>query len=167
ETLTGLGQVEPGEAEEKTRQATYGAHFAEVAVSAVSGETRVRRMLGVYAAGRILNHKTARSQCIGGMIWGIGMALGEELMHDPRNGLIVNHDLAEYHIPVNADVPQLDAILLEERDPWANPLHAKGIGELSICGAGGAILNAIHNACGVRVRAFPATLDKVLAGLAA
>jgi xanthine dehydrogenase YagR molybdenum-binding subunit len=160
------GTVEPGKAEEKTRQATYGAHFAEVAVSAVTGETRVRRMLGVYAAGRILNAKTARSQCIGGMVWGIGMALTEELVHDRRWGNIVNHDLAEYHLAVHADVPRLDAILLEERDPWANPLQAKGIGELSICGAGAAVLNAIHNACGVRVRDLPATLDKVLAGLA-
>lgn len=165
ETLTGTGRLEPGEAEEKARQATWGAHFAEVAVSAVTGETRVRRMLGVYAAGRILNAKTARSQCIGGMVWGIGIALTEELMHDPRWGNIVNHDLAEYHLPVNADVPQLDAILLDERDAWANPLQAKGIGELSICGAGAAVLNAIHNACGVRVRDLPATLDKVLAGM--
>jgi xanthine dehydrogenase YagR molybdenum-binding subunit len=137
-----------------------------VAVSAVTGETRVRRMLGVYGAGRILNAKTARSQCMGGMVWGIGMALGEELVHDPRWGNIVNHDLAEYHIPVNADVPHIDVILLDERDPWANPLQAKGIGELSICGAGAAVLNAIHNACGVRVRDLPATLDKILAGLA-
>ena len=164
--LVATGKVEPGKAEDKVRQATYGAHFAEVAVSAVTGETRVRRMLGVYAAGRILNAKTARSQCIGGMVWGIGMALTEELMHDPRWGQIVNHDLAEYHLAVNADVPQLEVILLDERDPWANPLQAKGIGELSICGAGAAVVNAIHNACGVRVRDLPATLDKVLAGLA-
>ena len=164
--LVAEGSVQPGEAEEKTRQATYGAHFAEVAVSEVTGETRVRRMLGVYAAGRILNAKTARSQCIGGMVWGIGMALHEELAHDPRWGQVVNHDLAEYHLPVNADVPQLDVILLDERDPWANPLQAKGIGELSICGAGAAVVNAIHSACGVRVRELPATLDKVLAGLA-
>ncbi len=167
ERLVGEGSMEPGDSEERTRQSSWGAHFAEVGVSAVTGETRLRRMLGVYAAGRILNHKTARSQCIGGMVWGIGMALTEELMHDPRWGNIVNHDLAEYHIAVNADVPKLDAILLEERDPWANPLQAKGIGELSICGAGAAVLNAIHNACGVRIRDLPATLDKVLSGLEA
>ncbi len=165
ETLSAEGALEPGEAEDTVRQATWGAHFAEVAVNAVTGETRVRRMLGVYGAGRILNHKTARSQCIGGMVWGIGMALTEELVHDPRWGNIVNHDFAEYHVAVNADVPQLDVILLEERDGWANPLQAKGIGELSICGAGAAVVNAIHNATGVRVRDLPATLDKVLAGL--
>ncbi len=163
--LVGQGSMEPGNSEDRTRQSSWGAHFAEVGVSAVTGETRLRRMLGVYSAGRILNHKTARSQCIGGMVWGIGMALTEELLHDPRWGNIVNHDLAEYHIAVNADVPKLDAILLEERDPWANPLQAKGIGELSICGAGAAVLNAIYNACGVRVRDLPATLDKVLHGL--
>ena len=163
--LTEEGHAEPGKAEEKVRQATWGAYFAEVAVSDVTGETRVRRMLGAFAAGRILNHKTARSQCMGGMIFGIGMALTEELVHDPRHGHIVNHDLAEYHLPVNADVPQIDVILLEERDPWANPLQAKGIGELGICGAAAAITNAIHNATGVRVRDYPATLDKVLAGL--
>lgn len=167
DTLTAEGQLEPGDAEEATRQATWGSHFAEVAVSSVTGESRVRRMLGVYAAGRILNQKTARSQCIGGMVWGIGMALTEELLHDPRWGNIVNHDFGEYHLPVNGDVPQLEVILLEERDPWANPLQAKGIGELSICGAGAAVLNAIHNACGVRVRDLPATLDKVLAGMTA
>ncbi len=100
------------------------------------------------------------------MVWGIGMALTEELVHDPRDGHIVNRDLAEYHVPVNADVPHIDVVLLEERDPWANPIQAKGIGELGICGAGAAVVNAIYNACGVRVRDLPATLDKVLAGMA-
>lgn len=159
------GHVEPGKTSDEVTQATYGAHFAEVAVNAVTGETRVRRMLGVFAAGRILNAKTARSQCLGGMTFGIGMALTEEIAHDPRDGHIVNHDFAEYHLPVNADVPQLDVVLLEERDDYANPLQAKGIGELGICGAAAAITNAIFNATGVRVRDYPATLDKVLAGL--
>lgn len=164
-SLTAEGQIEPGEAGEKTRQATYGAYFAEVAVSAVTGETRVRRMHGTFSAGRILNAKTARSQCLGGMVWGIGMALTEELAFDPRDGHIVNHDLAEYHIAVNADVPQITVDLLEERDPWANPLQAKGIGELGICGAAASITNAIHDATRVRVRDYPATLDKVIAGM--
>ncbi len=165
--LVGEGHAVPGDAQKKVRQATYGSYFAEVAVNAVTGETRLRRMLGVFAAGRILNPKTARSQCLGGMTFGIGMALTEELMHDPRDGHIVNRDFAEYHLPVNLDVPQLDVVLLDERDDWANPLQAKGIGELGICGAAGAILNAIHNASGVRVRDLPATLDKVLAGMEA
>ncbi|MCG6114561.1 MAG: xanthine dehydrogenase family protein molybdopterin-binding subunit [Mesorhizobium sp.] len=163
--LSAEGHAEPGDAEDKVRQATYGSYFAEVAVNAVTGETRVRRMLGVFAAGRILNAKTARSQCLGGMTFGIGMALTEELLHDRRDGHIVNRDFAEYHLPVNADVPQIEVVLLEERDRWANPLQAKGIGELGICGAAASIVNAIHNATGVRVRDLPATLDKVIAGL--
>jgi xanthine dehydrogenase YagR molybdenum-binding subunit len=165
ETLTAVGYVEPGATAKDVRQATYGAYFAEVGVSAVTGETRVRRMLGVFAAGRILNRKTARSQCLGGMTFGIGMALTEELVHDPRCGNIVNHDFAEYHLPVHLDVPQIEVMLLEERDPWANPMQVKGIGELGICGAAASITNAIYNACGMRVRDYPATLDKVLAGL--
>jgi len=119
-------------------------------------------MHGSFAAGRILNAKTARSQCLGGMTFDIGMALTEELIHDPRDGHIVNRDFAEYHLPVNADVPQLTVNVLEERDPWANPMQAKGIGEPGICGAGASIVNAIHDACGVRVRDLPATLDKIL-----
>ena len=160
--ITSVGHIEPGATGSNTRQASWGAYFAEVGVNAVTGETRVRRMHGTFAAGRILNAKTARSQCLGGMTFGIGMALTEELMHDPRDGHVVNHDLAEYHLPVNADVPQIDVLLLEERDDWASPVQAKGIGELGICGAGAAITNAIFNACGARVRDYPATLDKVL-----
>ncbi|EAR52103.1 Putative xanthine dehydrogenase [Oceanicola granulosus HTCC2516] len=163
--LTGTGHVKPGDAAEKVRQATYGAHFAEVAVNDVTGEVRMRRMQGTFSAGRILNRRTARSQCHGGMIWGIGMALTETMTHDRRDGHVVNRDLAEYHVPVNADVPPLDVHLLEERDPWAGPMQAKGIGELGICGAAGAILNAIHHACGARLRDFPATPDRVLAAL--
>ncbi len=163
--LDAEGHIEPGKTMEELTQSTFGAHFAEVAVNAVTGETRVRRMLGVFAAGRIMNPKTARSQCLGGMTFGIGMALTEELVHDARFGHIVNHDLAEYHLPVHADVPELDVMLLDERDPHANPMQVKGIGELGICGAAAAITNAIFNATGVRVRDYPATLDKVLVGL--
>jgi hypothetical protein len=109
--------------------------------------------------------KTARSQCLGGMTFGIGSALTEKLIHDPRSGKLVNRDLAEYHVPVNADVPQLEVHFLSERDIHANPIHVKGIGELGISGAGAAIANAIHNACGIRVRDFPVTLDKLLSKL--
>jgi xanthine dehydrogenase YagR molybdenum-binding subunit len=165
EGWSAVGHLVPGKVNEAVRQATFGAHFAEVGVNAFTGETRVRRMLGVFAAGRILNEKTARSQCFGGMTFGIGMALTEAIHHDPRDGHIVNRDLAEYHLPVNRDVPQLEVEFLDERDPWSGPLQAKGIGELSICGAAAAVTNAIHNACGVRVRDYPATLDKILAGL--
>ncbi|NDU99387.1 xanthine dehydrogenase family protein molybdopterin-binding subunit [Pseudoroseicyclus tamaricis] len=165
ESLEGHGHVQPGDASSKVKQATFGAHFAEVAVNDVTGEVRVRRMLGSFAAGRILNLKTARSQCHGGMTWGIGMALTEELVHDRRDGHMVNRDLAEYHVAVNADVPPLEVHFLEERDPWTGPMQVKGIGELGICGAAAAILNAIHHASGVRLRDLPATPDKVLAGL--
>ncbi|ETX29048.1 xanthine dehydrogenase family protein molybdopterin-binding subunit [Roseivivax isoporae] len=164
-TLEGHGHIEAGDAFSKVRQSTFGAHFAEVAVNDVTGEVRVRRMSGTFAAGRILNEKTARSQCHGGLTWGIGMALTEGMVHDRRDGHIVNRDLAEYHMAVNADVPPLDVHFLEERDPWAGPLMSKGIGELGICGAAAAVLNAIHHACGVRVRDLPATPDRVLAGL--
>jgi len=134
-------------------------------VDADTGETRVRRMLGVFAAGRILNAKTARSQAIGGMVFGIGAALTEDLVVDTRYGYFVNHDLAEYHVPVHADVPDIDAVYLPELDDKANPLKAKGVGELGISGAGAAVANAVYNACGVRIRDYPLTLDKIMAGL--
>ncbi|OYY91322.1 MAG: xanthine dehydrogenase [Sphingomonas sp. 28-66-16] len=165
EALIEIGEIEPGDTGDDFAQASYGAFFTEVAVNAYTGETRVRRMTGVFAFGRVLNEKTARSQCYGGMTWGIGSALMEELAFDTRDGHLVNHDLAEYHVPVNRDVPALEVILLEERDPAANPMQAKGIGELGICGAAGAISNAIYNACGVRVRSFPITLDKLIVAL--
>lgn len=143
----------------------FGAQFAEVGVDADSGEVRVRRMLGVFASGRILNEKTARSQLLGGMIMGIGAGLTEESILDPRDGSFVNHDLAEYHVPVHADIGEIDAICLPEDEPYANPLGIKGLGEVGIVGAGAAIANAVYNATGVRVRDLPVTLDKVLAGL--
>jgi xanthine dehydrogenase YagR molybdenum-binding subunit len=127
-----------------------------------TGEVRLRRMLGVFTAGRILNEKTARSQAIGGMIFGIGAALEEAMILDPRFGCFVNHDLAEYHVPVHADVLNVDAIFLPELDAESNPLKSKGVGELGICGAGASIANAIYNACGVRVRDYPITLDKLI-----
>lgn len=160
--LSAKGQIKPGKNEKSHRQASYGATFAEVAVHQVTGEIRVKRMTGVYAAGRILNHKTATSQCYGGMVFGIGSALMEEVIHDKRDGRLCNHDLAEYHIPVNADVPQIDVILLEEDDPYTNPMHIKGIGETSTSGAAAAVANAVYNAVGIRVRDFPITLDKLL-----
>ncbi len=167
EGMESVGTIKPGKQKSAVNQASYGAHFAEVAVNVVTGETRVRRMLGVFAAGRILNEKTARSQCLGGMTFGIGAALTEDLVHDSRTGQVVNHDLSEYHVPVNADVPQLEVVFLQERDVHANPMHAKGIGEVGICGAGAAIANAVYNATGIRVRDFPITLDKLFPGLPA
>ena len=160
--ITAKGQIKPGKNGKSHRQASFGANFAEVAVHKVTGEIRVKRMTGAFAAGRILNHKTATSQCYGGMVFGIGSALMEEVIHDKRDGRLCNHDLAEYHVPVNADVPQLDVILVEEDDPYTNPMHIKGIGETAIAGAAAAIANAIYNAVGVRVYDFPITLDKLL-----
>lgn len=163
--LVATGKISQGRNARTYSQAAHGAQFAEVAVNAVTGAVRVRRMLGVFEAGRILNAKTARSQAIGGMIWGIGYALMEGAELDRRHGHFVNHDLGEYHVPVHADVPHLDVHFIEDLDHHANPVGAKGLGELTISGAGAAVTNAVYNACGVRVREFPMTLDKVLAGL--
>jgi xanthine dehydrogenase YagR molybdenum-binding subunit len=144
---------------------TYGAHFAEVRVDADTGEIRLARMLGVFACGRVFNAKTARSQLIGGMIWGVGAALHEDGVVDPRYGEVITRDLAQYLVPVHADIPAIDAILLDDYDDKANELGAKGLGELAICGSGAAIGNAIFNATGVRVRDFPITLEKLLPAL--
>ena len=143
----------------------HGAHFAEVTVDADTGEIRLRRMTSVFEAGRILNAKTARSQMIGGMTWGIGSALIEGNLVDLRYGSFINQDLASYHVAVNADVGAMDVLFLEEADPHGSPLGSKGIGELGICGAAAAVLNAIHNATGARIRDIPATPDKLLATL--
>jgi xanthine dehydrogenase YagR molybdenum-binding subunit len=159
------GEIVPGSTLKDFSQQSYGAHFAEVGVDVDTGEIRLRRMLGVFTAGRILNEKTARSQAIGGMIFGIGAALEEGMTLDPRFGNFVNHDLAEYLVPVHADIPDMDAIFLPELDNMSNPLKSKGIGELGICGAGASIANAIYNACGTRIRDYPITLDKMLASL--
>jgi xanthine dehydrogenase YagR molybdenum-binding subunit len=159
------GEIRPGATLKDYSQQSYGAHFAEVGVDVDTGEIRLRRMLGVFDAGRILNAKTARSQAIGGMIFGLGAALEESMMLDPRFGYYVNHDLAEYHVPVHADVPEIEAFFLAELDDKTNPIKSKGVGELGICGAGASIANAVYNACGARVRDYPITLDKVLSVL--
>ncbi|MDB5854894.1 MAG: xanthine dehydrogenase [Herminiimonas sp.] len=157
--------IEYGDLDKRFQQATFGAHFVEVGVDAATGETRVRRMLAVCAAGRILNPKTARSQVIGAMTMGVGAALMEHLAVDKRLGYFVNHDLASYEVPVHADIPHQDVIFLDETDPISSPMKAKGIAELGICGVAAAVANAIYNATGVRVRDYPITLDKLLAGL--
>jgi xanthine dehydrogenase YagR molybdenum-binding subunit len=163
--ITADGGIEPGKMKKEYSQQSYGAHFAEVAVDMDTGETRLRRMLGVFSAGRILNAKTARSQAIGGMVFGVGAALEEAVIMDDRFGYFVNHDMAEYHVPVHADIPDIDALFIGDVDNKTNPLKSKGLGELGICGAGAAVANAIYNACGVRVRDYPITLDKVIARL--
>jgi xanthine dehydrogenase YagR molybdenum-binding subunit len=154
--------IEYGDLDKKYQQSTFGAHFVEVGVDAATGEIRVRRMLAVCAAGRILNPKTARSQVIGAMTMGVGAALMEELAVDQRQGFFVNHDLAGYEVPVHADIPHQEVIFLDETDPISSPMKAKGVGELGICGVGAAVGNAIYNATGIRVRDYPITLDKLL-----
>ncbi|MEU8803070.1 xanthine dehydrogenase family protein molybdopterin-binding subunit [Spirillospora sp. NPDC048819] len=143
----------------------FGAQFAEVEVDADTGEVRVRRMLGVFAAGRIINPTTARSQFIGGMTMGIGMALLEESVMDEEFGDYLNRDLAQYHVPVCADVRDVDAVWVEESDPHLNPMGSKGIGEIGIVGAAAAVGNAVHHATGIRVRDLPITPAKLLPDL--
>jgi len=154
--------MEYGDLDKKFQQSTFGAHFVEVGVDSYTGEVRVRRMLAVCAAGRILNPKSARSQVIGAMTMGVGAALMEELVVDKRAGFFVNHDLASYEVPVHADIPHQDVMFLDETDPMSSPMKAKGVGELGICGVAAAIANAVYNATGVRVRDYPLTLDKLL-----
>jgi len=163
--LVAEDSIEFADLAKKYQQSTFGAHFVEVAVDMATGETRVRRMLAVCAAGRILNPISARSQVIGAMTMGVGAALMEELAVDKRLGFFVNHDLAGYEVPVHADIPEQEVIFLDETDPVSSPMKAKGVGELGLCGVSAAIANAIYNATGARVRDYPITLDKVLKSL--
>jgi xanthine dehydrogenase YagR molybdenum-binding subunit len=154
--------IEYGDLAKTYQQSTFAGHFVEVAVDSFTAEIRVRRMLAVCSAGRILNPKSARSQVIGAMTMGVGAALMEELAVDKRLGFFVNHDLAGYEVPVHADIPHQEVIFLEETDPISSPMKAKGVGELGICGVAAAIANAVYNATGVRVRDYPVTLDKLI-----
>ncbi|UHS58532.1 aldehyde oxidoreductase molybdenum-binding subunit PaoC [Agrobacterium vaccinii] len=162
EGLVGEDKMEWGDLTKTHQQSTFGAHFVEVGVDVATGETRIRRMLAVCAAGRILNPVTARSQVIGAMTMGAGGALTEELAVDTRRGFFVNHDLAGYEVPVHADIPRQEVIFLDETDPMSSPMKAKGVGELGLCGVSAAIANAIYNATGVRLRHYPMTLDKLI-----
>lgn len=141
---------------------SFGAQFAEVRVHEDTGEVRVPRLLGVFAVGRVINPKTARSQLLGGMTMGLSMALHEEGVLDPRLGYVVNHDFAGYHIATNADVGSIEVDWVDEEDPYVNPMGSKGIGELGIVGTAAAIANAVHHATGIRVRDLPITIDKLL-----
>jgi xanthine dehydrogenase YagR molybdenum-binding subunit len=155
--------VKPGDESQQFSMHAFGAVFVEVAVDPDLGETRVRRIVGAYGAGRIVNPKLARSQCIGGMIGGIGMALMEHSVVDPRNGRVPNANLAEYAVPLHADTPQaMDVIVVEEHDPHVNPLGVKGIGEIAMVGVAPAIANAVYHATGKRIRELPITPDKLL-----
>jgi xanthine dehydrogenase YagR molybdenum-binding subunit len=140
----------------------FGAQFAEVRVDPELGQIRVSRFVGAFAAGRILNTKTARSQALGGITMGIGMALLEATHVDPGNGRVVYPNIAEYLMPVHADVPEIQTLFVEEQDRLVNPAGVKGLGELPIVGAAAAIANAVWHATGIRVRELPITAEKVL-----
>jgi xanthine dehydrogenase YagR molybdenum-binding subunit len=142
-------------------QNTHSAVFAEVKVDEQIGIVRVTRVVNAVAAGRILNMKTAHSQIMGSVVWGIGMALHEETLFDHRFGRIMNANIAEYHVPVNADVYDIDVIFVDEPDELINPLGIKGLGEIGIVGVAAAIANAVYHATGTRVRDLPITLDKL------
>lgn len=153
----------PGDASQRFSMHAFGGVFAEVAVDPDLGQTRVRRIVGAYGAGRIINPKMARSQCIGGMIGGIGMALMEHSVVDVRNGRVPNGNLAEYAVPVHADAPPvMDVTFVEEHDPHVNPLGVKGLGEIAIVGVASAITSAVFHATGKRIRELPVTPDKLL-----
>jgi len=152
----------PNDAKEKYSMHAFGAVFVEVRVDPDLGVVRVSRVTGAYSGGHVLNPKTARSQIIGGVVYGIGMALEEETIVDARNGRYVNAELDEYHLPVNADVPKIDVTFVDEHDEHVNPIGVKGLGEIGITGVAAAIANAVYHATGMRVRDLPITLDKIL-----
>ena len=141
---------------------SFGAVFSEVRVDRDLGLIRVPRVVGAYGGGKILNVKTATSQMISGIVWGISQALPEETHIDPRNGRYVNADLAEYHVPVNADIGSIDVVFVEENDPHVNPIGVKGVGEIPIVGVAASIANAVYHATGKRVRSLPITVEKLL-----
>ena len=161
--IEAMADVKPGDESRRFSMHAFGAVFVEVAVDPDLGETRVRRIVGAYGAGRIVNPKTSRSQCVGGMIGGIGMALMEHSVVDARNGRIPNANFAEYAVPVHADAPPLmDVIFVEEHDPHVNPLGVKGVGEIAMVGVAPAIASAIFHATGKRIRELPITPEKLL-----
>jgi xanthine dehydrogenase YagR molybdenum-binding subunit len=155
-------RAEPGDEKKKYSMHSFGAVFVEVTVDEDLGEIRVPRVVGVYGVGKLMNEKSGYSQLVGGIVWGIGLALFEETLIDGRNGRAVNGNLAEYHVPTNADIQGIDVQIVDEIDPHVNPLGAKGIGEIGITGVGAAIANAVYHATGKRVRDLPVTLDKLL-----
>jgi xanthine dehydrogenase YagR molybdenum-binding subunit len=161
QSVEATGTAKPQE-DQKSRN-THSAIFAEVKVDEQLGVVRVTRVVNAVAAGRIINPKTARSQILGGVVMGIGMALHEETMADHQLGRFMNHNFAEYHVPVNADIADIKVIFVEENDPEVSPLGVKGVGEIGVVGTAAAIANAIYHATGKRIRGLPITIDKLLA----
>jgi xanthine dehydrogenase YagR molybdenum-binding subunit len=158
---SGSGAADP-DARSRYAMHAHGAVFAEVKVDPELGQLRVTRLVGAFAAGSIINPRLVRSQYYGGMIWGVSFALHERADVDPRTGRVMNPNLGEYHVPVNADIPSVEAILVEEHDPHVNALGIKGVGEIGITGSAGAVANAVWHATGIRVRHFPITLDRLM-----
>ncbi|HWB90929.1 MAG TPA: molybdopterin cofactor-binding domain-containing protein, partial [Puia sp.] len=150
------------EAAQKYSSYSFSAHFAKVAVHPLTGQVRVKQLIAVVDAGKIINHKTAGSQMIGGAVGGIGMALTEEAVIDHRYGKYVNGNLADYHVPVNADIPDIEAVFIDKPDPYINPIGTKGVGEISLIGVAAAVANAVYNATGKRIRELPITPDKLI-----
>lgn len=161
-TLDAEASVEPGEKRNEWATATHSAVFVEVRVDEALGNIRVSRVVSAIAAGRVVNPKTAGNQIVGGVVWGIGMALQEETLMDHRLGRFMNHNLSEYHVPVQADIQDIEVIFVEEHDDVVNDLGSKGVGEIGIVGVAAAVANAVYHATGKRVRDLPITLDKLL-----
>jgi xanthine dehydrogenase YagR molybdenum-binding subunit len=159
---SGKGARDPASVGDHALQA-HGAVFAEVKVDPDLGQVRATRLVGAFAAGRVINPRLVRSQLYGGMIWGVSFALHEGASVDRRSGRVMNADLGEYHVPVNADVPSLEALLVHEDDPYVNGLGIKGVGEIGVTGTAGAVSNAIWHATGVRVRRFPVRVEDLIA----
>jgi xanthine dehydrogenase YagR molybdenum-binding subunit len=159
----GNGAADPA-AQSTYAMHAHGAVFAEVKVDPDLGQIRATRLVGVFAAGRVINPRMVRSQIFGGMIWGVSFALHEQAVMDRRSGRIVNANLAEYHVPVNADVPSLEALMIDEHDPHVNALGIKGVGEIGITGSAGAVANAVWHATGIRVRRFPIGIEELVMG---
>jgi xanthine dehydrogenase YagR molybdenum-binding subunit len=162
DNVEGSGMAAADPASQDFAMHAHGAVFAEVKVDPDLGQVRATRLVGAFAAGRIINPHLVRSQYLGGMVWGVSFALHEKAVTDERTGRILNADLAEYHVPVNADVPEMEAILVDEHDPHVNPLGVKGVGEIGITGSAGAVVNAIWHATGVRVREFPVGIERLI-----
>ncbi len=161
--VSATASAQPDQDTEQYSTHSWGAVFAEVSVDETLGMPHVRRVVAVYDIGTLLSGKTGTSQLIGGIVWGISLALHEATHIDPRNGRPVNNNLAEYHVPVNADIGAIDVVTLNIPDKKFNPLGARGIGEIGITGAGAAVANAIYHATGKRIREAPITPDKLMA----
>jgi xanthine dehydrogenase YagR molybdenum-binding subunit len=162
-SVEGRADAKPGDEKKRYAMHSFGAQFAEVRVDPELGTVRLARFVNAFGAGRILNEKTAKSQFMGGAIFGIGMALLEHTRFDERSGRIMNANLGEYLVPVNADVPPMEVVLLPEEDPHVNEIGVKGIGEIGIVGAAAAVANAVYHATGKRIRDLPITPEKLLA----